>query len=62
MLDNCKYNKVKILHEISSLIWFLEKHAISDAQQNHDNCEETLKKLKADLEKYIMPLSNDIQK
>lgn len=50
MLDNCCYNKIKIMHNLSCLIWFIEKHAVEDAQKANDSvCVDFLKKLKADL-------------
>lgn len=57
MLDHCTYDKVKLLHEISSLVWFIEQHAKNDAQSAKDAaCQELLTKLVQDLEKYIVKL------
>ena len=50
-LDNCTYDQIKILHELSMLEWFIKKHALEDAR-NNDECTELLKRLHADLEKY----------
>jgi hypothetical protein len=36
ILDNGTYNKMKLLHELSRLTWFLEKHALDDAQAAGD--------------------------
>lgn len=57
MLDNCKYNKIKLLHELCSMSWFIEKHAISDAKAVNDNeCIKILEEVKKDLEKSIEKL------
>lgn len=54
MLDHCTYDKIKLLHEISSIIWFIEKHGKEDAQHAKEHaCHELLERLKQDLEKYI---------
>lgn len=37
MLHNSDYNKVKILHDLCALHWFVEKHAVADAQAAQDN-------------------------
>ncbi|MGC2310795.1 MAG: hypothetical protein WA432_04200 [Candidatus Babeliaceae bacterium] len=34
--DNNTYNKIKLLHELTRLNWFLEKHALNDAQMTGD--------------------------
>ncbi len=52
MLDNCTYDKVKILHELSCLLWFIQKHAHKEIPDN-DVCHALLKDLEKDLEKYV---------
>ena len=57
MLDHCTYDKVKLLHEISSIIWFIEKHAKQDAKSANDIvCHDLFEKLAQDLEKYVVKL------
>jgi hypothetical protein len=57
MLDNCTYNKAKIVHELSSLCWFLETHAISDAQKANDEpLEKQLLAIHKDLEQHLKNL------
>ena len=57
MLDHCTYDKIKILKEISSLVWFIEKHAKDDAITAKDDvCHDLLDKMSKDLEKYIVKL------
>jgi hypothetical protein len=54
MLDNCTYNRAKVMHELSKICWFIEKHALADAQKAGKNEDlEFLKKLSNDLSKYI---------
>jgi len=54
MLKDCKYNNVKILHEISCLAWFIDKHAKIQAQNAGDKeCEQLLENLYNELKKHI---------
>ena len=54
MLNNCTYDKIKILNKLSCLSWFIEKHGLSDAQKNNDQaCENEMKVLQANLQKHI---------
>lgn len=54
MLSDNKYNKNKILHDLSSLCWFLDKHALEEAKKSNDqNYARMLEQLKQDLEKHI---------
>jgi hypothetical protein len=42
------------MHELSKICWFIEKHALADAQKAGKNEDlEFLKKLSNDLSKYI---------
>lgn len=52
-LDNHMYNKTKLIHELGSMVWFLEKHALKDAQVADDQeCISVLTNLKNDLQKH----------
>lgn len=63
MLDNCCYNEIKIMHNLSSLIWFIKKHAQQDAQSAHDAlCTDFLKQLEVDLCKHAHTLKHMICK
>lgn len=54
MMNNAKYNKIKVLHDLSALCWFIEMHALADAQKSGDKeCIDLLEQLKKDLEKQI---------
>lgn len=51
-LKNCNYNKIKVLHDIHSLKWFIDNHAISDAKKDgHPLCAEMFKELSDSLDK-----------
>lgn len=57
MLDNTSYNKIKLLYKLSDLSWFIEKHAILDAQNAGDPaCAEMLIALQRDMQKHIEKL------
>jgi hypothetical protein len=54
MLKDNQYDKVKLLYKLSKLCWFLEKHAIENAQESEgENIADQLKELKDDLNKHI---------
>jgi hypothetical protein len=56
-LNNDTYNKTKLVHELGSIAWFLEKHAIKDAQAAKDkDCVKVLQDLEKDLHKHISQL------
>ena len=61
MLDNSTYNKVKMLCQLSELCWFIEKHAMHDAQQAGDKeCLQAMEAIKRDLEKHIEALQKSM--
>lgn len=52
-MENCEYNEVKLLHELSRLSWFIKKHAEADAKkEGHNECHAFMEKLHHDLDKY----------
>ena len=54
MLDNCKYDKIKLLHEMSSMAWFIERHAKENAEKvGNKECIRAYGALKKNLEKNI---------
>jgi hypothetical protein len=63
MLNDCKYNKIKLLHELSSIVWFLEKCAIPDAKKTTDDaqCVENFKSLQNTLETHIKKLETSLE-
>lgn len=57
MLENCNYDKVKLLHELSCMVWFIQKHAKKNATDAGDaQCLEALEQLQADLDAHIEKL------
>ncbi|OQA35737.1 MAG: hypothetical protein BWY54_00467 [Candidatus Dependentiae bacterium ADurb.Bin331] len=61
MLNHCMYDKIKLVHQLSSILWFIEKHAKNDAKSANDmKCHDTLEKLAIDLEKYVKQLEESI--
>jgi hypothetical protein len=61
VLDNCKYNKIKLLHELSRIVWFLDKCGIKDAETSGDTkCVEEFKLLRSEVEKHIRALEGAI--
>lgn len=60
MMENATYNKIKLLNHVSEMIWFIEKHALKDAEGDID-CVELLKQLHADLEKQLAALQKSLK-
>ncbi|MCL4360855.1 hypothetical protein M1446_00695 [Candidatus Dependentiae bacterium] len=61
MLDNCSYNKVKLMAELSKITWFLEKHAIDDAKKAGDKeAESLLRELHKDTSNYLEKLQKQV--
>lgn len=61
MLDNASYNKVKLIHEISRIIWFIDKHGLTDASNAGDReCMDILIGIRKDLEKSLEKLQKNV--
>ena len=61
MLDNSSFNKIKLLYKLSDLAWFIEKHAINDAQNAGDKaCAEMLLNLQRDVQKHVEKLQRSV--
>ncbi len=57
MLNNCNYNKVRLLHDLSRITWYLDKHAKADAKkEGHELCHVMCEEMKHDLEKHMEKL------
>lgn len=54
-MDNCTYDKIRILHDLSRTVWFINQHAHKDIPST-DPCHEIIHNLKKDLEAYITAL------
>lgn len=61
MINNCLYNKIKILHELSGLLWFIEKHAETDSKGD-TACLDYFERLEKDLEKHVQELKDMVCK
>ena len=62
MLSNGHYDMVKILHEMSSLLWFIKEHAIKEAAKYDNESLVYYKELERDLEKHIAKLEDMLLK
>lgn len=57
VLNDCNYDKTKLIHQLSSIAHFVNKHAIDDAKrENHPLCAAEYKELLEDLKKHIIKL------
>lgn len=57
MKIDCNYDKTKLLHEMARLKWFINKHAIEDAEKvGHEQCKDFYKELEEDLNKHMIKL------
>jgi len=49
-MDDCTYDKIKLLHKISQISGFIEKHCLTDARKaKHKECEKVIDHLHQDL-------------
>lgn len=63
MLSNSKYDKIKVLFELSRTLWFIKEHAIKEsAREGHEHCLMFYKELEKDLEKNITQLQQMLLK
>ena len=57
MLNECNYSKVRLLHDLSRVARYVEKHAKEDANSaGHVLCYKLCEELQADLEKHMEKL------
>ena len=57
MLKDCNYDKIRLLAELSKIVWFIENHAKKDAEkENHPLCYAMYDELQKDLEKHMEKL------
>jgi hypothetical protein len=62
-LTDCEYNCLKILYKLTEIDWFIENHALEDADdENEQHCLKMLADLKHDLEKHIAAFKDHICK
>jgi hypothetical protein len=61
MLDNVSFDKIKLLYKLSDLLWFIEKHALLDAQNAGDKeCVDALVGIQRDFQKHIEKLQKSM--
>ena len=49
-MDDCTYNKIKLLHDMSRISGFIEKHCREDARRaKHKDCQQIIDHLHKDL-------------
>ncbi len=62
MFKDSTYDKIKILHELSKMAWFIKQHCKSDETQSEKaSCYEVYEDLQVDLEKYIKLLKEALK-
>lgn len=62
-MDNCSYNKIKLLHELSKLTGFIDKYGRKDAKSaKHQGCHQLLNQLHQDLHGHMEKLRKEIGK
>lgn len=53
MEHDCNYDKIKLLEEVSHVLWVIGKHYIPDAEKaKHPLCAEMYKEIARDLKKH----------
>ncbi len=61
-MDNCTYNKFKLIHELSRLTGFIERYGRKDARAaKHGQCEKALEALHQDLHKHMEQLRKQLE-
>jgi hypothetical protein len=53
MLSNANYLKVRVLHDLSRMVWYLDKHAEDAKNSGEGLLPEMCDDLKKDLEKHM---------
>lgn len=62
-LTDCEYNCLKILYKLTALDWFIENHALEDADDaKAQHCLKMLHDLKKDLEKHVLVFKQHVCK
>jgi hypothetical protein len=62
-MDHATYDKIRLLHDLNRIVWFIEKHAKKDAKEAGDmKCHDVYEKCAIDLSKYIDAIHNELYK
>ncbi len=56
-INDCHYDKIKVLYELCKISHFIKKHGLSDAQKNND---KEFQKLLIELEKTVDSFSTQL--
>jgi hypothetical protein len=63
MLDNCTYNTVKLMHDLSGLAWYLKHFCQKDVKAcRSKECQKLFMQIQKDLEKNIALLEKSLKK
>lgn len=61
MKSDCNYDKVKLLHEVSRMIWRIRKHYMKDAEkEGHPLCKKMYEEMAKDLESHREKLAEAV--
>jgi hypothetical protein len=56
-MDNCTYNKMKLLKDLALIDAFIGRHGKKDAKSaKHNGCEKMLEQLQRDIQKHMKNL------
>ena len=62
MEHNCNYDKIKLLQEVSHMVWMIGEHYVPDAEKaKHPLCAEMYKELARDLKKHHDKLKDAVE-
>lgn len=58
MLDNCSYNRIKVLHDLSCVAWYIDQFCKKDAAGcGKDDCHAKIDAVKAKLDALVEELN-----
>lgn len=60
-MKNINYDLIKLLHAVSDIIWRLEKHYVSDAEEAKCHSASALEQILENEKKHAEMLANEIQ-
>jgi len=62
-MDNCTYNKIKVLRELALVNGFVQRHCPKDAKAaRHGHCHKEFMDLQKDLDKHTAALRRALAK
>lgn len=60
MLTNCEYDKIKILHDLEKIEWFLAHHAKKDAEKEDERFLHMCESLQQDIARHAEVIKSTI--